>query len=67
MATVPLPEAAENHGSIEEFQARLYRDFQIEVPVIEFQGRRWIRVSCQIYNTADQYQGLGEAVLEMIQ
>ncbi len=66
MATVPLPEAAENLGPIEEVQARLYRDYRIEVPVIEFEGRRWIRVSCQIYNTADQYQRLGEAVLEMI-
>ena len=67
MATVPLPEAAENLGPIEELQARLYRDYRIEAPVIEFQGRRWIRVSCQIYNTAEQYQQLGEAVLEMIQ
>ncbi len=66
MATVPLPEAARDLGPIEELQARLYRDYRIEVPVIEFEGRRWIRVSCQIYNTAEQYQRLGEAVLEMI-
>ncbi|MHC4414452.1 MAG: aminotransferase class V-fold PLP-dependent enzyme [Planctomycetota bacterium] len=66
MATLPLPEAAGRYGSIEAFQARLLSRFRIEVPVIEWDDRWWIRPSCQVYNTADQYERLGEAVLEMV-
>ena len=65
MAAVALPEGSRRHGSVEALGAELYRRYRIEVPVIEFGGRWWVRVSCQIYNTAEQYERLADAVLEL--
>ncbi|MBD3881746.1 aminotransferase class V-fold PLP-dependent enzyme [Phormidium tenue FACHB-886] len=59
MAVVPLP-----NGSAEALQARLFQDFQIEVPVVPWFGRlnRLIRVSAQIYNTQADYDVLARAL-----
>jgi isopenicillin-N epimerase len=64
MATVPLPGAfqkmSEPHG--EALQRRLYSERRFEVPVHRFAGRWVLRVSCQVYNTASQYERLAEVV-----
>jgi len=41
----------------------LYDRCQIECPVNECQGRWWIRPSCQVYNTPDQYERFADAVM----
>lgn len=64
MATVQLPEAScRNFQTIAELQARLYDHDFIEVPVIEWGERWWVRPCCQVYNTADDYEKLSQAVL----
>ncbi len=64
MAHVPLPPprrpsqppaADSGGGSVPSaLQRAIWRDLHIEVPIVEFRGDRYIRVSCHLYNdTAD--------------
>ena len=65
MCTVPVPaEIRARFARWEDFQEALYRDHRIEVPVIDFAGRWHVRPSAQVYNRADQYELLAQAVLE---
>ncbi len=65
MATLPLPGALrERFGDITALQRRLYDRDQIEVPIIEWNDRWLLRVSCQIYNDREQYERLAKAVME---
>ena len=65
MCTVPVPpEIRTRFSRWEDFQETLYRSHRIEVPVIDFGGRWHVRPSAQVYNTADQYELLAQAVLE---
>jgi isopenicillin-N epimerase len=67
MVTVALPpQAPERFESTEALQARLFEQHRIEIPVIEWAQRWWIRASCQVYNTPDQYETLADAVMELI-
>jgi isopenicillin-N epimerase len=45
MAHMPLP-----RGSHERLQARLWYEHQIEVPIVSWNDRWFIRVSCHLYN-----------------
>lgn len=47
MVTVPLPP-----GDVSNVKTRLYEDFRVEVPVLEWHGQPFIRVSFQAYNDA---------------
>lgn len=74
MAHVPLParrkSAAEdavarahtNYPVAHLLQHALWRDFGIEVPIVEFRGRRFIRVSCHLYNDTQQIDRLVEGL-----
>lgn len=65
MCAVPLPaEIPSQFASPAEFQEALYRDHLIEIPIIEFGGRWHARASAQIYNNAEQYDRLAQAVIE---
>lgn len=46
-------------------QHALRERHRIEVPVACAAGKLWCRVSCQIYNTLQDYQKLADAVLEL--
>jgi isopenicillin-N epimerase len=46
MAHVPLPP-----GDARALQRRLWEAHRIEVPIVAWQGERYIRVSCHLYNT----------------
>ena len=66
MAALPLPPGVRDRFSEPgTFQARLYDQHRIEVPIIEFTDQWWVRVSCQVYNEPEQYERLGEAVAEL--
>ncbi len=70
MAHVPLPprrmpaaadaaaRAAIGHPVASLLQHALWRDFSIEVPIIDFGPRRYIRVSCHLYNDTKQIDRL---------
>jgi isopenicillin-N epimerase len=47
MVAAPLPA----NSDISLLKERLYKDYKIEIPLIEWKGRKWIRVSVQGYNT----------------
>jgi len=47
------------------FQARLYTEFRIEVPVVDFAGRWHVRPCCQIYNSPEQLMRLAESILTL--
>jgi isopenicillin-N epimerase len=44
---------------------RLWTEHRIEVPIVPFAGRLWVRVSAQAYNDLDDYRRLADAVLGM--
>lgn len=45
---------------------RLYDEFALEVPIFDWDDAWWIRASCQIYNTPDDYEKLADAVLKLL-
>ncbi len=53
MATVPLPPC---DGP--QLQARLYREFRVEVPVVVWNSRPYLRVSIQAYNSREDIDRL---------
>jgi isopenicillin-N epimerase len=63
LATVPLPD-----GSYIELQDALLEKYQIEVPIVPFPApsHRLVRISAQIYNTLEQYEYLGQALLALL-
>lgn len=63
MATVALPhEIAARFASAAAFQATLYERHHIEVPVIDWGGSWFVRVSAQAYNGPSDYLALAAAV-----
>jgi isopenicillin-N epimerase len=57
MATFELP--ACDAG---ELKRRLYDEYRVEVPIIEWGGRQFVRVSVQGYNTREDVEALVEAL-----
>ena len=53
MAALPLPAC-----DAAALQRRLYDEYRVEVPVIEWNGRQLARVSVQGYNTAAEVETL---------
>lgn len=53
MAHAPLPP-----GDARSLQLSMWRDHGIEAPVVEFAGRRWIRVSCHLYTQREEIDRL---------
>ncbi|HKD36237.1 MAG TPA: aminotransferase class V-fold PLP-dependent enzyme [Pirellulales bacterium] len=78
MAHVPLPlrrksaaddaaaRAAIGHPVAHLLQHALWRDFGVEVPIVEFGGRRYIRVSCHLYNDTRQIDRLIEGLERLL-
>jgi isopenicillin-N epimerase len=64
MATLRLPRqlAEMNDAQAQAVQRRLYDEFRIEVPIMQWSGRCFIRPCCQVYNTAAEYERLAEAI-----
>lgn len=53
MVTIPLPEC-----DVAAVQKRLYAEFNIEVPLVQFEKNCGVRVSFQAYNTVDDAHAL---------
>ncbi len=61
MAIAPLPPL-----NIAKLKSRLYDDYMIEVPLIQWQDRPFIRISVQGYNTQDDIDILLHALQELL-
>lgn len=61
MATIPLPSC-----DAEELKRRLYDEYRVEVPIIEWNSRQFIRVSVQGYNTREDVEALVEALAALL-
>jgi isopenicillin-N epimerase len=61
MAHVPLPP-----GDARRLQAALWERHGIEVPVVSWKDRRWLRVSCHLYNRESDIDRLVEGVGELL-
>ncbi len=47
-------------------QRRLYDEYRVEVPVIEWGGRQFVRVSVQGYNTTEDVEALVRALHDLL-
>jgi len=58
MTAVPLPPPLDRMSEAEgaALQQRLYSEYRIEVPLMHWNGHWLLRVSCQVYNSADHYE-----------
>lgn len=64
MATVPLPAPLEfiSTEQVLKLQQRLHDRYRVEVPVMTWSDRNYVRPCCQIYNRAEDYQRLADCV-----
>lgn len=65
MISLPLPTqglSAPAQGQRDPLQDRLWSEYQIEVPITWWHGERLLRVSCHLYNTADDIDLLVKAL-----
>ena len=61
MVTVPLPPC-----DATQLKARLYDEFRIEVPIVGWHGKPYIRVSIQAYNSRGDVEKLIEALQKLL-
>jgi isopenicillin-N epimerase len=61
MATIRLPPA-----DLVQLKTRLYSEYNIEVPLIDWNQQHFIRVSYQGYNTAENMETLVEALQQIL-
>jgi isopenicillin-N epimerase len=62
MGTAPLP----NGTNIDLLKTRLYDDFHIEIPLIEWNGHKLIRFSLQAYNSLEDVEALVNALKQLL-
>ena len=69
MVSVPLPSSAaseQDTGHRDPLQDKLWDQFKIEVPIIQWQGRRFVRVSCHLYNRRSEIDYLVDALRNLL-
>jgi isopenicillin-N epimerase len=57
MAALPIP-----HCDLDALRRRLYDEFRIEIPAVEWNGRHFLRISIQVYNTQADVDALVDAL-----
>ncbi len=62
MAVAELPPIPD----LETLKQRLYAEYRIEVPLLNWQGRQFIRISVQGYNTPDDLETLLQALEKLL-
>lgn len=68
MATVRLPDPLqprEGGPTAEQVQATLLERARVELPILDFAGVRYLRISCHVYNEHDEYERLAAALLAL--
>jgi isopenicillin-N epimerase len=68
MAHVPLSATTTNEtcAVANPLQHTIWQRYGIEVPIVDFRGRRYIRVSCHLYNDKSQIDRLVVALKELL-
>jgi isopenicillin-N epimerase len=67
MATLPLPgEIAGTRALGDRIHDALIDDHSVEAPIIDFNGKLWVRISAQIYNTLSDYERLARAIPKVL-
>lgn len=68
MAHVPLTISATNDKCAvsNPLQHTIWERFGIEVPIVDFRGKRYVRVSCHLYNDTQQIDRLVVALRELV-
>jgi len=71
MATIPLYTPQRSGAGVPpcdaaELKRRLYEEHRVEVPIIEWGGRQFVRVSVQGYNTHDDIEVLVGALRKLL-
>ena len=61
MAAIPLPEF-----DVSRLKDRLYREYRVEVPVYRWEGKPFLRVSVQAYNTEEDLLALEKALTVLL-
>ncbi len=64
MCTLPLPLADSAAG--EALKQRLWEEYQVEVPIVDWQDRLFVRVSIQAYNSASDVDRLVDALARLL-
>jgi len=62
VATAPLPVKSD----IVELKSRLYDEYRVEVPLMDWNGRKLMRISIQAYNTPQDAELLLEALSHLL-
>ena len=64
MCTIPLPPPLDRlaQGQSDALQLKLYSQHRIEVPVVRWGERIFVRPCCQVYNVAEDYERLAAAI-----
>jgi isopenicillin-N epimerase len=65
MAAVPIRMAPLDEPEVDALQRRLYSEHRIEAPLMRLGERMLLRVSCQVYNTPEQYERVARVAAEM--
>ena len=52
-------------GDVKSIQRKLYDKFRIEIPVLSWHNRRFIRASLQAYNTQEDVRKLIEGLMQL--
>jgi len=68
MATLPLPPPFDHlsDSDVNSLQQRLHGEFKLEVPIVCWGGRTFVRPCCQVYNAPDEYRRLGAVMCELM-
>ncbi len=62
MGTIPIPKMKD----LTELKARLYNEFRIEIPCLEWNNQHFLRLSVQGYNSEDEIDLLVSAVNKLL-
>ena len=63
MVTLPVPiQGPATQEYANQLRDTLWREHRVEVPLFALKDRLWLRISAQLYNTADDYRVLAAAV-----
>ena len=67
MVNLPLPgDEAPTEENAKRWHDRLWSQHRIEVPVLAFSQKLWLRISAQVYNDDSDIERLGSAVDEVL-